>query len=157
MRRIESHVPRNRSVPAAAVIPVLPYPNVREAVRWLEEVFGFAERLRISDHRAQMLVGDGAMIVAEYIDRDQRPQIGAHYVSHQIMVRIADVNAHHEHAKAMGAEILEPPTDHVYGERQYVARDVGGHRWIFSQTLADMHPDEWASEGVELKIDEYET
>jgi uncharacterized glyoxalase superfamily protein PhnB len=46
---------RNRSVPAATVIPVLTYPDVRAAVDWLCAAFGFAERLRIGeDHRSQL-------------------------------------------------------------------------------------------------------
>lgn len=43
----------NRSMPASAVIPVLAYPDVREAVAWLCRAFGFVERLRIGDENAQ--------------------------------------------------------------------------------------------------------
>jgi hypothetical protein len=28
-------------------------------------------------------------------------------------------------------------------ERQYEAEDIAGHRWTFSETLRDVHPDEW--------------
>jgi hypothetical protein len=43
----------NRSIPEATVIPVLIYPDVREAVSWLEGAFGLSERVRIGeDHRA---------------------------------------------------------------------------------------------------------
>ena len=53
---------RNRSIPAATVVPVLVYPDVRQAVAWLERVFGFAERVRIGeDHRSQVSVGEGAV------------------------------------------------------------------------------------------------
>jgi uncharacterized glyoxalase superfamily protein PhnB len=46
-------VPQNRSIPSSTVIPVLVYPDVREAAAWLESAFGFAERLRIGDaHRS---------------------------------------------------------------------------------------------------------
>jgi uncharacterized glyoxalase superfamily protein PhnB len=56
----------NRSIPRSTVIPVLIYPDVREAVAWLGAAFGFVERLRIGDnHRSQLRVGDGAVIVAE--------------------------------------------------------------------------------------------
>lgn len=144
-------LPHNRSIPASTVIPVLPYPDVRRAVEWLVEVFGFKERLQIADHRSQMQIGDGAMIVAEYIDRDRRPQPGEDHISHQIMVRIADVQSHFERARSCGAEILEAPVDHVYGERQYVARDLGGHRWTFSQTISDADPGEWGGAGVSLR------
>jgi uncharacterized glyoxalase superfamily protein PhnB len=143
---------KNRSIPSSAVVPVLAYPDVREAVAWLHAVFGFRERLQIADHRAQLIIGDsGAMIVAEYIDRERRPQAGADHVSHQIMVRVKDVAAHFEHVRSCGGEILQPPVDHVYGERQYVVRDLGGHRWTFSQTLADADPADWGDDNVTLK------
>ena len=35
------------------------------------------------------------------------------------------------------------PTDFEYGERQYRAEDPAGHQWTFSQTLADVAPEEW--------------
>ena len=54
----------NRSIPAATVIPVLIYPDVRAAVAWLDAAFGFEERLRIGeDHRSQLRFGDGAVII----------------------------------------------------------------------------------------------
>ncbi|WP_347405194.1 VOC family protein [Mesorhizobium sp. WSM4884] len=37
--------------------------------------------------------------------------------------------------RAAGAEILEEPVDHFYGERQYRARDPEGHIWTFTQTM----------------------
>ena len=141
----------NRSVPSSSVIPILPYSDVREATEWLCRVFGFVERLRIASHRAQLDIGgDGAMIVAEYIDRTRRPERGADHISHQIMVRVDDVTAHHARAVHEGATILQPPADQPFGERQYVARDIGGHRWTFSETLADTHPDEWGDAEVKL-------
>lgn len=144
-------IPPNRSVPHATVVPILAYPDVRKAVDWLRDTFGFVERLQIAEHRAQLVIGGGAMIVAEYIDRDRRPTEGADHVSHQITVRVEDVQRHYEHAAACGAEILEPPVEHMFGERQYVARDIGGHRWTFSQTVRDVHPSEWGDEAVVLK------
>jgi uncharacterized glyoxalase superfamily protein PhnB len=93
------------------------------------------------------------MIVAEYVDRTRPPQRGADHVSHQIMVRVEDVDAHYERAQREGAEILAPLTNHVFGERQYAARDLGGHRWTFSQTIADAHPSEWGDEEVQLLVE----
>ena len=55
----------NRSIPSAVVIPVLIYPDVRAAVAWLSEAFGFVERVQIGeDHRSQLSVGDGAVLGA---------------------------------------------------------------------------------------------
>jgi uncharacterized glyoxalase superfamily protein PhnB len=67
----------NRSIPDATVIPVLVYPDVRQAVDWLTAAFGFAERLRIGEnHRSQLRFGDGALIVAD-LRRDRRPRARA--------------------------------------------------------------------------------
>ncbi len=55
----------NRSIPSATVIPVLAYPDVNQAAAWLCDAFGFSVRLRIGDHRVQLNVGDGAVIVRE--------------------------------------------------------------------------------------------
>ena len=39
-----------------------------------------------------------------------------------------------------------PPTDFPYGERQYSVEDPGGHRWTFSQSIADVDPRTWGGE-----------
>jgi uncharacterized glyoxalase superfamily protein PhnB len=132
----------NRSIPQATVIPVLIYPDVREAVDWLSQAFGFAERVQIGeDHRSQLRVGDGAVILGDMRGDRVPPRAGE--VTHSVMVRVADVHAHCEHARAHGARILQEPRDFEYGERQYSAEDPFGHQWTFSQTLADVAPEEW--------------
>ena len=68
--------------------------------------------------------------------------------THRVMVRVEDARAHCEHARASGALILMEPTDFEYGERQYEAEDLAGHRWTFSETLADVAPEEWGGESV---------
>jgi uncharacterized glyoxalase superfamily protein PhnB len=135
----------NRSLPAATVIPVLVYPDVREAVDWLCAAFGFAERLRIGeDHRSQLRVGDGAVIVAD-VGGDRRPP-GPGDVTHSVIVRVTDARAHCERARENGARIVMEPTDMMYGERQYSAEDLAGHRWMFSETLADVDPQTWGGD-----------
>ena len=137
----------NRSIPAASVIPVLIYPDVREAVDWLGQAFGFVERVQIGeDHRSQLSFGDGAVIIGD-VRHDRRPPRPGE-VTHSVMVRVPDATAHCEHARAAGARILEEPTDFPYGERQYTAEDPAGHRWTFSQTLADVAPEEWGGVSV---------
>ena len=59
------------------------------------------------------------------------------------MVRVDDARGHCERARAAGARILMEPTDFDYGERQYNAEDFAGHRWTFSETLADVAPEAW--------------
>jgi uncharacterized glyoxalase superfamily protein PhnB len=141
-------VKHNRSIPPVTVIPVLVYPDVRAAVDWLTAAFGFAERVRIGDsHRAQLSIGaDGAMIVADVASQRQPPQ--ANIVTHEIKIRVDDVGAQFERARAAGATVVEPPTDREYGERECTVEDLAGHRWQFSETLRDVSPEEFGCQTV---------
>ena len=131
-----------RSIPPASVIPVLVYPDVRAAVAFLQDAFGFVERVRIGeDHRSQLSFGDGALIVGD-VRHERRPPRPAEE-THAVMVRVDDAAAHCERARAHGARILMEPRDFEYGERQYAAEDPFGHRWTFSETLRDAEPEEW--------------
>ncbi|HEX3426453.1 MAG TPA: VOC family protein [Acidimicrobiales bacterium] len=138
----------NRSVPPATVVPVLVYPDVRAAVAWLTTTFGFVERTRIGEsHRAQLSIGDdGAMIAADVRGEQRPPDDGA--VTHVIRVRVPDVDAHYERARAQGARVLEPPTDREYGERDCTFEDLAGHHWQFSETVRDVAPEEYGCETV---------
>ena len=137
----------NRSIPVSTVIPVLIYPDVREAVAWLSAAFGFAERVRIGeDHRSQLRFGDGAVIIGD-VRGDRRPPRPGE-VTHSVMVRVEDARAHCARAREHGARILMEPTDFEYGERQYTAEDPAGHQWTFSETLADVAPETWGGTSV---------
>jgi uncharacterized glyoxalase superfamily protein PhnB len=126
----------NRSVPAATVIPVLAYADATEAADWLCSAFAFEVRLLIANHRVQLVLGDGAVVAT-----DGGARGGSE--GHSLLVRVEDADAHHDRAVAAGAHIVAPPTDYPYGERQYTAEDLGGHRWTFSQSIADVDPADW--------------
>ena len=129
----------NRSIPRATVIPELAYRDVAEAVDWLCDTFGFTLRVRIANHRAQLNVGDGAIVVMELSSAQTAPIAR----THSVMVRVDDVDAHHQRSLAKGARVLGPPTTYPYGERQYGVEDLGGHHWHFTQSVADVAPEEW--------------
>ena len=134
----------NRSIPHCTVIPELAYPNIGEAIDWLCAAFGFTLRLRIADHRAQLNVGDGAVVLTE------GPGSAGPDLAYSVMVRVEDADRHHERAREHGARILRPPADHPYGERQYTAQDFAGHRWTFSQSIADVAPEDWGGTSGQL-------
>jgi uncharacterized glyoxalase superfamily protein PhnB len=134
----------NRSIPTASVIPELAYADVTEAADWLCEAFGFEVRLRIDNHRIQLVRGDGALIVTELGDADAPSDAP----THSMLVRVEDADRHCEQAARAGARIVSPPTDYPYGERQYGAEDLGGHRWRFSESIADVDPATWGGELV---------
>lgn len=138
----------NRSVPQATVIPELVYPDVRAAVAFLTDAFGFAERLQIGeDHRSQLSLGDGALIVADVRGDRRAPQKDGP-ASYSVMVRVDDAWAHCQRARAHGATIRAEPTDYPYGERQYSAEDPFGHRWTFTESIADVDPADWGGKLV---------
>jgi uncharacterized glyoxalase superfamily protein PhnB len=56
---------------------------------------------------------------------------------------VPDAAGHCERARARGARIVAEPQDFPYGERQYTTEDLGGHHWTFSQSIADVAPEEW--------------
>jgi uncharacterized glyoxalase superfamily protein PhnB len=137
----------NRSIPRATVVPVLIYPDVREAVRWLGAAFGFVECVKIGeDHRAQLAFGDGALIVGDERHDRRAPRPGE--VTASVLVRVEDAHAHCQRAREHGARIVSELTDYEYGERQYTAMDPVGHQFTFSETLADVAPEEWGGETI---------
>jgi uncharacterized glyoxalase superfamily protein PhnB len=137
----------NRSVPQATVIPVLIYPDVREAVDWLGRAFGFIERTRIGDnHRSQLAFGEGAVIIGDVRGDRRSPRPGE--ITHSVMVRVDDAAAHCETARAEGARIVAELKDFEFGERQYTAEDPAGHVWTFSETIADIAPEDWGGVSI---------
>ena len=68
-----------------------------------------------------------------------------------IQVRIENAKAHCERARQNGATILTEPQDQPYGERQYNAQDFFGHRWDFTETIADVAPEEWSGGAFHLE------
>jgi len=137
----------NRSIPRATVIPVLAYPDVNQAAAWLCAAFGFTVRLRIGNHRVQMNVGDGAVIAREMRPNEVNAALG---VGHSVTVRVKDADAHCRRAREHGARITQDPVTHPYGERQYNAEDLAGHSWTFSQSVADVAPEDWGGTGEQL-------
>jgi uncharacterized glyoxalase superfamily protein PhnB len=139
---------QNRSKPPGTIIPVLLYPDIRKAVDWLCTAFGFQERLRIGNHRSQLCYGGGSIVVAalesEFDRKSELPVTAAH----SLLVSVENADSHFEHSSKAGAEIIRPPADCPYGERQYRVVDIGGHQWTFSQTIADVDPTDWGGEMI---------
>jgi len=132
----------NRSVPRCTVIPELVYPDVQKAVQWLCDTFGFTLRIGMGSHRAQLNVGDGAVVLME-------PRGGNEFRGY-VMVRVEDVRRHCEHSRQRGARIVREPADYPYGERQYNVEDLAGHIWTFTQSIADVDPREFGGEPGQL-------
>ena len=123
-------------MPRSVLIPVLGYPSVSEAVAWLTTAFGFELRWQAGEHRAQVAVGPDAAIAII---------VGDVSASHDhVMVRIENIDTHRARAADAGARV-GPLGDFPYGERQYTAVDFAGRSWVFTQSIADVAPQEWGA------------
>ena len=157
MDTTESQKPRgivNRSAPTATVVPVLIYEDVGKAIDWLCGAFGFSERLRATGpdgivRHAQLSVGEGAVFLgaqgAEF--RPPRPN----EVNQYVIVHVEDVDRHSDHTKRFGARIVQPLTNMPFGERVYTVVDPAGHRWTFSQSIADVALEHWGATAAQPK------
>lgn len=137
----------NRSIPRATVIPVLAYPDANQAAAWLCGAFAFSVRLRVDNHRVQLNVGDGAVIVRELRPYEINAPLG---LGHSITIRVENADSHCQLAREHGAQVTQEPFTHPYGERQYTAEDPAGHSWTFSQSVADLVPEDWGGTAEHL-------
>lgn len=147
----------NRSAPPGEVVPGLYYDDVDAAISWLCGAFGFTERYRYgpADHPigAFLAVGESSVALSEARvgqspdwddDTDLRPPRGD-FTTGGVSVRVTEVDAHYDRATAFGARTFGPPTTYRFGERQYTAVDLAGHRWSFTQSVADIAPEDWGA------------
>ena len=147
----------NRSAPCGTIIPTLIYGGVAKAIAWLCEVFQFTERLRAGSAdgtvaHARLAIGmGGVMLGAARSDGAEFRPPRPNELSQYLLVRVEDVEAHYAHAIESGARILLPLATHPFGERQYSAADLEGHRWTFSQAVADVKPEDWGATVSEIK------
>jgi uncharacterized glyoxalase superfamily protein PhnB len=121
---------KNRSAPNAAVIPVLYYPDVPEAVEWLTTALPFTERLRNSETRRQLVHSNGAIVIATPgAHAYDAPSTLESPAAHSVTLRVTGVDELFGRAQAAGARVLAEPADHMYGERQCTFLDPWGHPW----------------------------
>jgi uncharacterized glyoxalase superfamily protein PhnB len=113
-------------------IPALRYRDARAAVDFLQNAFGFEAKEVHEDGgvivHAELVYGGGMVMLSEQRDEDR---FGDHTGKGWTYVVVEDADAHHEQAKAGGAEIVRPLEDQDYGSRDYTARDAEGNLWSF--------------------------
>jgi uncharacterized glyoxalase superfamily protein PhnB len=112
----------------STISPILPYRDLQAAIDFLCDAFGF-ERHEL--HRGE----DGALQHVELrlgddviMPTDAEQAEPGHAAVYAV---VADPDAHHDRAKAAGAEIFLQLRDTDYGSRDYGARDREGNAWYF--------------------------
>ena len=124
------------------VIPVLTYQDIPAAHDFLVQAFGFVAGgvHRTPDGRpihGEVRVGDAAIwlhrVTAEHhLDSP----LTADVANTGLFVHVDDVDAHYQRARSAGAHIDSEPVDQPYGQREYGARDLEGHRWWFATPVS---------------------
>jgi uncharacterized glyoxalase superfamily protein PhnB len=135
--------------PRPAFIPSLVYKDNRAALKWLESAFGFEPSEVLTDAKgnivhAEMSHGDGVvMIGSEWADWTRSPASLGGKNTQRIHVRIdGGIDEHCARAREAGAKIVMEPADQFYGDRTYIACDLEGHYWSFSQTVRTVSNEE---------------
>ncbi len=142
----------NRSVPIDTVLPHVVYRDVAAAIVWLHEAFGFAEHYRYGAadgqvQGAQVVMGQAWIMLERACGTGASPaSLERDLYTQYLTVFVNDVDAHFDTARSAGVTIFEDVNETVYGERQYGAIDLEGHRWLFSQHVRDLLPEEWGAE-----------
>jgi uncharacterized glyoxalase superfamily protein PhnB len=126
-------------------IPSLVYRDNRAALQWLQSAFGFEVSEVLTDPKgaiahAEMSYGDGVIMVGtEWTDWTRSPASIDGKNTQRIHVRVSSgIDEHCTRARQAGAKIVLEPTDQFYGERSYIAADLEGHHWTFSQPIRDV-------------------
>ena len=136
---------KNRSVPVDTVLPHIIYKNLPAAIEWLGKAFGFREHYRYGEPSgAQMHVGNAYIMLRSAQPGDATAIPGSQQTA-SLTVFVDDVEAHFRQAKSAGAKIVEELHEFMYGEKQYGVEDLEGHRWLFSQHVRDVGPEEWGA------------
>jgi len=120
------------------IFPFLRYENAPAAFEWLHQVFGFEKQMLVPGPKgtvahAQLRYGASVVMLGTAQDdgMNLKSPLAAGGVTQGIYVHVDDVAAHHDRAKAAGAEIVMALEDTPYGSREYMAKDLEGHLWSF--------------------------
>ena len=123
-------------------IAVVVYADLPAAYDYLVDVFGLGPgRLTRSPDgvavHGEVHAGDGSIWL-----HPESPEFGLasprslSATTANIVVVVDDVDAHHRHAAARGADVVYEPVDQLYGYREYGVRDLEGGLWSFMKELS---------------------
>ncbi len=125
-----------------AFIPSIIYKDNRAALTWLQKAFGFEVSEVLTDSNdnivhAEMTHDDGiVMIGSEFASWTKSPSSIGGNNTQRVHVRLSGgIDEHCERARRVGARIMSEPADQFYGDRTYMAVDLEGHHWTFSQAV----------------------
>jgi len=123
------------------VVPLLVYRDIERAHEFLVRAFGFEPGIIERSEAGNVVHGEvftnGQIIWLHRVmpDHGWSSEESSVVSTSELVVRVDDVDAHFERARAAGAQVEYGPQDQPYGVREYGARDVEGRRWAFVTPL----------------------
>jgi len=114
---------------APSLYPSIQYTDARAAIAFLQNAFGFTQRVVYPDgdggmDHAEPTLGDGVLMLGTRRGGRLGPE-------HPPYVAVDNPDGHCERARAAGAAIVAQPYDTGYGSREYRAQDPEGNVWVF--------------------------
>ena len=138
------------------ILPYLNYADPKPVIEFLINAFGFEQGLLLDmpdgsvGHCELQMNGETLMLSSEFPEGGLSSPKALGGVHATVLVYVDDVDAHFEHAKAAGAQIVEEPTDQFYGDRTYRALDPEGVGWEFHQHVRDVTPEEMMAAAAQM-------
>ncbi len=133
------------------IVPYLNYADPKAAIAFLCRAFGFEQGLIFEapdgsvGHCELLLGGETLMLAGEFAEGGLSSPRSLGGVHASVLVYVDDVDAHYEHAKSAGAQIVQEPAEQFYGDRTYRALDPEGVGWDFHQPTREVTPAEMAA------------
>lgn len=136
----------------SAITTVIPYivaKDANAAIAFYIAAFGAKEEFRMTDPsdgrigHAELKFGDSIVMLA-----DEYPDFGAlspdTIGGSPVTLHLSTAAVDDDLARAVdaGATVLRAATDQSFGERSAMVLDPFGHRWMLSQTIEQLSPDE---------------
>lgn len=122
----------------SGIVPVLTYRDIVAAHDFLVEAFGFeaggVHRTPEGDVVHGEVRAGAATVWLHRVTAEHHldSPLGVDVANSGLVVHVDDVDAHCARARAAGARVESDPVDQPYGQREYEARDIEGHRWWFA-------------------------
>jgi PhnB protein len=137
------------------VSPHLSVAGAADAIDFYKAVLGASERMRMpmpdgKIAHAELELGDSLIMVGDEVagGTDPSPKtLGGSPVA--LFVYVEDVDAVYERAVESGAQSVQAPENHFYGDRLAMFDDPFGHRWNIATHVEDVPPDEMERRAAE--------
>ena len=126
------------------IFPILRYNDARSAIGWLCTAFGFSPVFSVPEsgplvRHAQLRLGTNIVMLGSVRPDDgiRSPQdLGAS--TQALCIYVEDLDSHFQRAQAAGVHIVAMLHTTDIGIREYHARDLEGHPWVFGSYLPDI-------------------